>query len=102
MLAKVAGNRQNKFIKPVKVRNLPAVRSQITVDNTNQPEVLQDSDSPPEGGFTTPWLLCNLGFFRINLTIVSPEAKEPEGYFPLSRRQAQDQLEQVSDIIKLL
>jgi len=71
----------------------------IPIDDSDEASPLELSYRPPESRFTTPWLRRDLGLFRIDLTIIGPISEEPKGYFPLSRSEAEDILEAISDVI---
>jgi len=74
----------------------------ITINNSDEGHLFEDLNGPPVCRFTATWLLRDLGRFRVNITIISPEAQESEGYFPLSDGQAYHVLETIADIIKTL
>ncbi len=74
----------------------------IPIDNTDQAELPKKPDSTPVRSFATPWLRSDLGFFYVDVAIVGPVSKEPQGCFPLSRSEADGILQAVTDIIELL
>ncbi len=72
------------------------------VDHFDQAEVLEAPDRPPVSSFATPWIGCDQGFFWVHVSIVGPQSKKPEGYFPLSVSKAEAILQAVPDLIKSL
>ena len=61
----------------------------ITVNNMYKAKFTKDKDGTPVRRFTTPWLPCDLGFFRIDLSIIRPKTEKSKRYLPLGRGQAQ-------------
>jgi len=74
----------------------------VTIDNKDQGHLSEGFESPPVCGFTTTWQLAHLGRFRVDITVISPEAEKPKRYFPLSDGQAYHILEAIADIIETL
>ena len=71
------------------------------MDNNNKTHILEKPDSTPERSFSTPWLLCNSGFFRVYLTIVGPQSKQPKYYLPLTPGETKGVLKAITNEVKL-
>ena len=74
----------------------------ISIDNTDQAELLKGPDGPPERRFTGQGVLGDMGLFGIYRAVVSPQPEELEGHVSLSPGQPDDELESVPDAVKLL
>lgn len=62
----------------------------------------KDTDGTPVRRLATPWLPCNLGFFRIDLSIIRPQSEKPKGYLTLGRGKTQRVCQALSDAVELL
>lgn len=61
----------------------------IPVDDLGQAEVLEDPDSPPEGGLRAAGQLGDLSLFRVDVAIVGPKPEQPQRYLSLCYRKSQ-------------
>lgn len=74
----------------------------ITIYDVDEPEFLEEPDGAPKRRLTTPWILSNGRFFRVNLTIVGPVPEQPEDHFSLCYGEMERIRKAVSDIVELL
>lgn len=102
MLGKVPGNYHDQAVKTVEVRNLSMLSDNITVENIDEAELLQQPYGPPECSFAAPGILGDLRLFRVNLPIVSPQRKQPQYYLPLSCGKSQRSPQAAYDIVPFL
>lgn len=72
------------------------------IDDTYVATFFEDADGTPKSSFATTWLRTNLGFFRVDLTVVGPKTEEPQSYLALTRSEAQNMLKTISDIVIFL
>ena len=86
-------------MKKNKARNLPPVRFQVPGDDSHQPLVLQFSQDAERRRLGTPWFLTKGGYLRVTVAIIGPKSRCPQGEFPLSRRQAEDTLQELTNTI---
>ena len=89
-------------MKKNKAGNLPPVRLEIPGDDTHQPLLLQFSEDAERRRLGTPWFLTKGGYLRITIAIVGPKSCCPQGELPLSRRHAEDTLQELANTIVLL
>jgi len=102
MLGKVLGQDYNEFIKSVEIGDLSMRTDHETIDYIDYAHIRKPSDSTPERSFATAWLSCDLGFFRVDLSVISPQSQKSNDYFSLSGGKSQNIVKTVSDIVKLL
>lgn len=102
MLGQVLSNQENEFIKPVEVGNLPAVGGKETANNGHQSEVTQLTNGTPVCCFTTAWVFCKRGGFRINVTVIGPKLEQPQDGGRLLRRKVERMTKEVSDLVEAL
>jgi hypothetical protein len=102
VLGQVAGDQDKEFVDLKKIRNLPPIRLKIAFDNYDDVKIYQLSDGTPECRFATPWILTELGCFRINFTIVGPKPKDIKEALPFPGSAAKVISEQVTKVIEML
>jgi len=74
----------------------------ISIDNLDQPELLEELDGPPECSLTGPGALGDMSLFRVDSAVVGPQPEELEGHAALFSRHAQDVTETAQDVVMLL
>jgi len=82
--------------------NLPPVRLEIPADASHQALVLQFSKDAERRRLGTSWFLTQGGYLRVTLAIVGPKAHPPKDELPLSRRQAEDSLQELANTVVAL
>lgn len=101
MLGQVSREQQDEPIKPVKIGDLSMRTDYIPIDDSNYTKILKETDRPPIRRLTTTWLRTNLGLFWVNLSVIGPQSEETKSDFTLTRSQAEDVLQAISDTVKL-
>jgi len=72
------------------------------VNNADESSILKPANGSPVRCFTNAWLLTNLGLFHIYMTVIGPQAEDPEYRLPLPSGEAQTELEAIADLIEAL
>jgi len=72
------------------------------IDDTYIATFFEDAEGTPKSRFTTPWLRTHLGFFWVDLTIIGPKTKQPKRYFDLTRGEAEDMVQAITNILIFL
>jgi len=86
-------------MKENKAGNLPPVRLEVPGDDSHQALVLQFSQDAERRRLGTPWFLTKGGYLRVTLAIIGPKSSCPQGELPLSRRQAEDSLQALTNTV---
>ena len=89
-------------MKKNKAGNLSPVRLEIPGDDSHQPLVLKFSEDTERRRLGTPWFLTQGGYLRVTIAIVGPKRRCPQGELPLSRWQAEDALQALSNLVVTL
>jgi len=74
----------------------------MTINDLDQASVLEEPDRSPECRLTTPREVRNLTFFRVYLSVITPDPEESQNYLSLGESQAENELETISDQVELL
>ena len=89
-------------MKQVKIRNLPPVRLQIPANDFDKPEVLQLFEHAQRCGFTAIRFPAEMGYCRVNLTVVGPKPEQTDDNLALLGSQAEVAFQQLLDEVKAL
>jgi len=102
MLGQVSSNKDKEFVELKKIRNLPPIRLKVAFDNYDDVKSYQLSDGTPECHFATPWILTELGCFRINFAIIGPKSNDIKEALPFPGSAAKVISEQITKVIEML
>jgi len=100
MLGQVPSDKEEKTMKKDKRRDLPPIGLEIAMNDLYQSPLLESLENSLSGTSATPWLLTNIGYFRVTLTIVGPIFKIPHHELRLSHREAKHAVEEIADLVK--
>jgi len=102
VLGQVPCYNEEQPVESVEIGDLSIGTYDVAVDYCNQAAKLKDFDGPPVRSLTTPWLRSDRGLFHIHIAVVGPISKQPQGYHPLRRVEADRILEAIADAVKTL
>jgi len=72
------------------------------MNNSYKAKFAHDPDGTPVRRFTTPWLPCDLGFFRVDLSIIRPKPQKAKGYLSLGYGKAKRISQTFSNVVEFL
>jgi hypothetical protein len=102
VLGQPPGDNEEELMKQVKIGDLSMGTDKVTVHYREQPAFAESAHGPPEGRFSTAWVVCDLGFFRVDVTVIGPKPEKAEDGFPFGRAQTQAVFQAIADAVVLL
>ena len=74
----------------------------IPIDYSDQPEIPEYPNSPPESCFTTPWLISDRGLFRVYVAIIRPISEQTKRDLALVSAKTDNVIKAIPDIVEFL
>jgi hypothetical protein len=102
VLGQIPGNQNEQLVESIEIGDLSMGTKDKTVKHSEVTLALKEKYGTPVRRFRTPWFRGDSGFFYVDLAVVGPKAKKPEGCLPLGRAKVDDALEAISHQVELL